>query len=80
MKAKKVKNVIPEPNGNSMLERIGLKDISLNITLADNAKEAVDDLRSTITDETKKTRHLIIWLAIIQATASVVSASIALVV
>ena len=80
MKAQKVKTMIPEPNKDSMLDRLGLKDISLNITLADNAKEAVDDLRSTITEETKKTRHLILWLAIIQATATVVSASIALVV
>jgi len=80
MKAQKVKTMIPEPNKDSMLDRLGLKDISLNITLADNAKEAVDDLRSTIKVETEKTRRMIIWLAIIQAGATIVAASFALVV
>ena len=80
MKAKKVKTVIPEPSKDSMLDRLGLKDLSLNITLADNAKEAVDDLRSTIKVETEKTRRMIIWLAIIQAGATIVAASFALVV
>ena len=80
MKAKKVKTVIPEPSKDSMLDRLGLKDISLNITLADNAKEAVENLRSTVQEETQKTRHMILWLAIIQATATVVAASFALVV
>lgn len=78
--AKKVKNLIPEPSNKSMADRLGLSDISLNITLADNAKNAVDDLRSTIQVETEKTRHMILWLAIIQAGATIVAASFALVV
>ena len=77
---RKVKAVIPKPNNDSVLDRLGLSDLSLNINLADNARDAVENLRSTVQEETQKTRHMILWLAIIQATATIVAASFALVV
>ena len=40
----------------------------------------LDRLGSTVQEETQKTRHMILWLAVIQATATIVAASIALVV
>ena len=54
MRERKVKAVIPKPSNDSMLDRLGLSDLSLNINLADNARDAVENLRSTVQEETQR--------------------------
>jgi len=64
---KKVHSVIPKPNNKTMAERIGLDEVNLKISLSDDAKNMVEDLRTTVQSETQKTRLVLIVLGIANA-------------
>jgi hypothetical protein len=64
---KKVHSVIPKPNSKTMAERIGLDEVNLKISLSDDAKNMVEDLRTTVQSETQKTRLVLIVLGIANA-------------
>lgn len=64
---KKVHSVIPKPNSKTMAERIGLDEVNLKITLSDDTKNMVEELRTTVQSETQKTRLVLIVLGIANA-------------
>ena len=63
---KKVHSVIPKP-ATSLAEKIGLDEVKLNITLSDDTKEMVENMKDTMQSETRKTRNVLIVLGILNA-------------
>lgn len=63
---KKVHSVIPKPT-TSLAEKIGLDEVKLNITLSDDTKATIDDMKETMQIETQKTRMVLIVLGTLNA-------------
>jgi transcription initiation factor IIE alpha subunit len=63
---KKVHSVIPKP-ATSLAEKIGLDEVKLNITLSDDTKATIDDMKETMQIETQKTRMVLIVLGTLNA-------------
>jgi len=64
---KKVHSVIPKPNNKTMAEKIGLDELNLNISLSEDAKNIIENMRDTVQKETQKTRWVLIVLGIANA-------------
>lgn len=67
MKDRRVHSVIPKPASKSVAERLGLDDVNLNISLSDDTKDMLENLRSTMQTETHKTRMVLIVLGCLNA-------------
>ncbi len=67
MKDRKVHSVIPKPASKSVAERLGLDDVNLNISLSEDTKEMLENVRSTMQVETSKTRTVLILLGCLNA-------------
>tara|TARA_B100000902_G_C27321293_1_gene924752 strand:- start:5019 stop:5255 length:237 start_codon:yes stop_codon:yes gene_type:complete len=63
---RKVHSVIPKPT-TSLVEKIGLDEVNLNITLSDDTKEMVENMKDTMQSETRKTRNVLIVLGVLNA-------------
>ena len=64
---KKVHSVIPKPNNKTMAERVGLDELNLKISLSEDAKNIIENMRDTVQKETQKTRWVLIVLGIANA-------------
>jgi hypothetical protein len=64
---KKVHSVIPKPNNKTMAERVGLDELNLKISLSEDAKNIIENMRDTVQKETRKTRWVLIVLGIANA-------------
>ena len=67
MKDRKVHSVIPKPASKSVAERLGLDDVTLNISLSEDTKEMLESVKETMQTETHKTRTVLIVLGCLNA-------------
>ncbi len=63
---RKVHSVIPKPT-TSVVEKLGLDEVNLNISLSDDTKAELTAARETIQIETQKTRMVLIVLGVLNA-------------
>ena len=64
--SRKVHSVIPKPT-TSLIEKMGLDDVNLNISLSDDTKEMMESMKETLQTETQKTRAVLIVLGALNA-------------
>ncbi len=67
MKDRKVHSVIPKPGKQSVVERLGLDEVNLNISLSEDTKALLDSAKETMQTETRKTRTVLIVLGCLNA-------------
>ena len=64
--SRKVHSVIPKPT-TSLVEKMGLDNVNLNISLSDDTKEMMESMKETMQTETRKTRLVLIALGALNA-------------